>query len=159
MICSWCKTRQKCAQDCRSCGKRLGQYFCDICNFWDDDGFEKEAFHCDLCGICRVGGRENYFHCTTCNSCYPIEIQGVHRCVENAMKTDCPVCLEGLFHSTREVRVLQCGHTIHAACLEGMMQSGGLIGLRCPICNSTLLDSTSSGTIWDDLDLQVSFHP
>jgi len=28
-----------------------------------DDDVNKRQFHCDACGICRVGGRENYFHC------------------------------------------------------------------------------------------------
>jgi RING finger/CHY zinc finger protein 1 len=28
-----------------------------------DDDISKEQFHCDLCGICRVGGRQNFFHC------------------------------------------------------------------------------------------------
>ena len=27
------------------------RYFCDQCNFWDDQGEEKEVFHCDKCGL------------------------------------------------------------------------------------------------------------
>ena len=27
-------------------------------------------FHCDRCGICRVGGADNFFHCDTCGCCY-----------------------------------------------------------------------------------------
>ncbi len=28
-----------------------------------DDDTTKEQFHCDDCGICRVGGRSKFFHC------------------------------------------------------------------------------------------------
>lgn len=40
---------------------------------------------CSDCGICRVGGRDKFFHCATCNSCYAIALQQSHVCVENAM--------------------------------------------------------------------------
>lgn len=26
----------------------------------------KKQFHCDECGICRVGGRDKFFHCSQC---------------------------------------------------------------------------------------------
>jgi len=33
------------------------------------------------CGICRIGGRDNYFHCTTCGSCYSMALQArLHIC-------------------------------------------------------------------------------
>lgn len=35
------------------------------------DDADKGQFHCDECGICRVGGRDNYFHCNTCGLCLP----------------------------------------------------------------------------------------
>ena len=31
------------------------------------------------CGICRIGGRSNYFHCDTCGSCYSIALQARYR--------------------------------------------------------------------------------
>jgi RING finger/CHY zinc finger protein 1 len=155
MVCQHCDTRQPSAQDCRVCFKRMGEYFCDQCNFWDDQGEEKEVFHCDKCGICRVGGRENYFHCDTCDSCYPVAIRDSHRCVENAMHNDCPVCLQGLFHSTSEVSVLHCGHTIHAACLSQLLASGGLPSMRCPICSMSFCIQG----MWDEVDRQVSSTP
>lgn len=51
----------------------LGTLFCS-CPFFDDD-VSKETFHCDECGICRVGGRDNFFHCATCGSCYAASLQ------------------------------------------------------------------------------------
>lgn len=67
------------------------------------------------CGICRVGGRPNFFHCATCNCCYALALRESHVCVQNAMHGACPVCFEYLFDSVRPITVLLCGHTIHQA--------------------------------------------
>jgi RING finger and CHY zinc finger domain-containing protein 1 len=69
VVCALCNTRQPVAGSCNSCGVAFGAYSCLKCNFFDDD-LERKQFHCEECGICRVGGRENYFHCSTCNCCY-----------------------------------------------------------------------------------------
>ncbi|PWA52980.1 CHY-type/CTCHY-type/RING-type Zinc finger protein [Artemisia annua] len=65
VICSVCDTEQPVGRTCTNCGVNMGEYFCDICIFYDDD-LDKGLFHCDDCGICRVGGRENFFHCKKC---------------------------------------------------------------------------------------------
>ncbi|KAB5527470.1 hypothetical protein DKX38_021317 [Salix brachista] len=65
VICSVCNTEQEVAQVCNKCGVKMGEYFCDICKFYDDDT-SKQHFHCDGCGICRLGGREKFFHCEKC---------------------------------------------------------------------------------------------
>lgn len=44
--------------------------------FFDDD-VSKQQFHCDDCGICRVGGRQNFFHCATCGCCYSTRCAGL----------------------------------------------------------------------------------
>ncbi|KAM1715003.1 hypothetical protein ACFX12_025539 [Malus domestica] len=43
----------------------MGEYFHDICKFYDDDT-TKEQFHCNDCGICRIGGRDKFYHCKKC---------------------------------------------------------------------------------------------
>ena len=50
--CGACGLRQPVSQFCSQCGITFGNYFCRICNFFDDD-LSKEPFHCDGCGICR----------------------------------------------------------------------------------------------------------
>ena len=52
--CGVCGLRQPVSQTCinTECGTCFGEYFCRICNFFDDD-LSKEPFHCDGCGICR----------------------------------------------------------------------------------------------------------
>ena len=36
---------------------------------------QKQQFHCTACGICRVGGADNFFHCATCGCCYARSLQ------------------------------------------------------------------------------------
>lgn len=157
VICQQCDNVQLPGKSCRECGQVFGAYFCSVCNFWDDDGLERKVFHCQSCGICRVGGRENYFHCETCGSCYPMEIRSTHTCVENAMRQNCPICLQDLFQSTIQVTILQCGHTIHQECLRDLQMSfAGLQSLRCPICSASLYKYED---LWAELDRQVSETP
>jgi len=154
VICQNCSSIQPPAQNCRACGQIFAHYFCRKCNFWDDDGNLKQVFHCDKCGLCRVGGRENYFHCDTCGSCYPNEIGNSHTCVENAMRQNCPVCLQDLFQSTVQVTILHCGHTIHQDCLRELQMSfAGLQSLRCPICSVSLYKYED---LWAEMDRQVA---
>lgn len=98
LICTECDTRQKVQAECEKCGVRFGnvtksiwsilntiferscnwsfcplQYTCLICNLFDDE--DKKQYHCDGCGICRVGGREKFFHCAVCNMCLPVQLK------------------------------------------------------------------------------------
>lgn len=66
---------------------------CLECRFFDDDT-SKQQFHCEKCGICRVGGRENFFHCDRCGCCYNASLKHNHICVERSLHQDCPVCAE-----------------------------------------------------------------
>ncbi|OMP06633.1 Zinc finger, RING-type [Corchorus olitorius] len=136
------------AQVCCNCGVNMGEYFCNICKFYDDDT-TKEQFHCDDCGICRVGGRDKFFHCQKCGSCYMMNLRDNHSCVENSMKTGCPICYEYLFDSVKGTQILKCGHTIHMDCFKQMIKQNQY---RCPICSKSVLDMTS---IWEDLDMDV----
>ena len=68
----------------------LFQYFCYECKLFDDE--DKAQFHCDGCGICRIGGRENFFHCATCNMCLPTHLEGKHKV------TNCYLILHVLFY-------------------------------------------------------------
>ncbi|GJU79825.1 putative reverse transcriptase domain-containing protein [Tanacetum coccineum] len=53
VICLVCDCEQPVARQCTNCGVNMGEYYCDICKFYDDDYTSKEQFHCDDCGICR----------------------------------------------------------------------------------------------------------
>lgn len=136
VVCLICDTEQKVAQICANCGVNMGEYFCEVCKFYDDN-IEKGQYHCFDCGICRVGGKDNYFHCLKCGSCYRNTLFGNHVCVENSMKSHCPICYEYLFDSLREVNVLKCGHTMHSECLTQMEKHKRY---TCPICLKLIFD-------------------
>jgi hypothetical protein len=57
LVCALCETRQPVGVACANmaCGTAFGAYACAACPFFDDD-LSKGTFHCEECGICRVGG-------------------------------------------------------------------------------------------------------
>lgn len=149
VVCSVCDTEQEAAQVCSKCGVNMGEYFCGTCKFYDDQT-EKEQFHCEECGICRVGGRENFFHCPKCGSCYVMSLRDNHVCVENSMKSHCPVCYEYLFDSMKGTTILKCGHTIHMDCAKEMADQNQY---RCPICSKTFMEKSED---WRMLDAEIA---
>ncbi|GMH31014.1 hypothetical protein Nepgr_032857 [Nepenthes gracilis] len=148
VICAVCDVEQPVAKVCSSCGVNMGEYFCQVCKFYDDE-IKKKQFHCDECGICRVGGRENFFHCPKCGSCYSVRLCGNHSCVEDSMKNHCPICYEYLFESLKGTEVLTCGHTIHVECYREMRNKNLY---RCPICFKSTLDMSRT---WERLDEEI----
>lgn len=76
LICVLCDTRQPVQATCKNCHCRFGKYTCLECNLFDDE--DKNQYHCDGCGICRVGGRDRFFHCAKCNMCLPVQLQNGH---------------------------------------------------------------------------------
>lgn len=76
LICVLCDTRQPVQATCQNCHCQFGKYTCLECNLFDDE--DKNQYHCDGCGICRVGGRDKFFHCAKCNMCLPIQLQNGH---------------------------------------------------------------------------------
>lgn len=64
MLCMICGTAQRAAEICTHCTGRAANYYCDICHLWEDDP-NRSIYHCNDCGICRVGvglGKD-FFHC------------------------------------------------------------------------------------------------
>ena len=64
MLCMFCGKAQPAGEQCRGCGELAAWYYCRICKLWDNDP-EKSIYHCDDCGICRVGQGlgKDFFHC------------------------------------------------------------------------------------------------
>lgn len=64
MLCMLCGHAQKASDTCVNCGEGAAQYYCGICKLWSDD-VNKPIYHCDDCGICRVGHGldKDFFHC------------------------------------------------------------------------------------------------
>lgn len=67
MLCMLCGCPQPAAEECRDCGERGAWYYCGVCKLWDDDP-QKYIYHCNDCGICRVGKGlgKDFYHCQVC---------------------------------------------------------------------------------------------
>jgi len=143
--CMRCGLAQPPQQACAGCHTMLGSaYFCSICVLFDND--DKEQFHCTGCGICRVGGRSNYFHCDRCAACLPLNQRGAHKCIEDGLRNNCPICMDDLATSRQEAtKVERCGHFIHAACLRVYLKSN----YRCPSCQVSIVDMHPQWRMWD----------
>lgn len=126
---------------------RCHRYFCATCNLWEHAPARAALiFHCDKCGICRVGDASSYRHCDRCEMCVPTrthpttgETRDAHWCVGGrSAENSCPVCYEGLSDSYDAVAFLRCGHALHQACLQEWVKVGGPRALRsgCPVCRS-----------------------
>ena len=69
MLCMLCGCAQPASEECTLCSVRGAWYYCDVCKLWDDDP-QKSIYHCNDCGICRVGQGlgKDFFHCKACHS-------------------------------------------------------------------------------------------
>lgn len=110
MFCLKCGTTQPCAKSCRQCGEIMGKYYCEVCKLWDNDK-EKHIYHCDKCGLCRVGEGLgiDFYHCDKCNVCMSIKLKDNHPCIERNLESDCPICGEYMFTSTRNICFMVSG--------------------------------------------------
>ncbi|KAK9984032.1 hypothetical protein SO802_033557 [Lithocarpus litseifolius] len=153
VVCLICNTEQQVAQVCSNCGVNMGDYFCGVCKFYDDT--DKGQFHCEECGICRVGGRDKFFHCKKCGSCYSVSLRDNHLCVENSMKNFCPVCYEYLFDSIKGTTIMKCGHTMHMDCFHEMAEQNQY---RCPICSKTVREMSVYWRLLDE-EIQATAMP
>ncbi|PWY66131.1 CHY and RING finger domain protein [Aspergillus sclerotioniger CBS 115572] len=153
MLCMLCGHAQPAAQFCEQCGERTAQYYCHTCKLWDNDP-NKSIYHCNDCGICRIGQGlgKDFFHCKTCSVCLPISIENTHRCIERSTQCDCPICGDYMFTSPETVVFMRCGHSIHQRCLSEYAKTS----YRCPICSKTITNMEST---FRNLDRTIQSQP
>lgn len=140
MLCLNCRKPQPAARACRFCSEVMGDYYCSKCKLWSDDP-DKPIYHCDKCGICRVGRGIgiDVFHCDTCGICMSLVVENNHKCIEQAANSGCPICLDNLFSSTRPVVFMPCGHPIHADCFTDYSKRF----YRCPLCSKSIFNTSA----------------
>eukprot|EP00897_Mesotaenium_endlicherianum_P003374 jgi/Mesen1/3064/ME000018S02374 len=180
-------------QHCRQCGVCMGEYFCSVCNFFDDDAGDEKQHHelprhsvklviCSLCdteqevwhlspplrhlaphrscappgtlpqlgeGACYTpclwqtsGGGACYFHKSYLSLFLTWHVQQhCRQCGVCMGEYFCSVCNffddDHLFESTRDITVMQCGHTMHLHCFKEMRSHAKF---SCPICLKTACD-------------------
>ncbi|KAF3936388.1 hypothetical protein ABW19_dt0201425 [Dactylella cylindrospora] len=153
MLCMFCGIAQPASQSCRNCGRYAALYYCDKCKLWDDDP-TRTIYHCNDCGICRLGRGlgKDFFHCKKCGVCMSIELEGQHRCIERSTDCDCPICGEYLFTSVNTVGFMTCGHSIHLNCYNQHMKTS----YRCPTCAKSVFNMESR---FRYLDYEIQRQP
>mmetsp|Transcript_359 Transcript_359/g.811 ORF Transcript_359/g.811 Transcript_359/m.811 type:complete len:377 (-) Transcript_359:1100-2230(-) len=155
MVCRECKLSQEIADKCKNpeCSWESTSYCCTTCRLWIDGG-PKAIFHCEGCGICRVGKREDYIHCDACKLCLPPSVYEEHTCVDSSR--ECVVCYERLYDSTASVVLLKCGHALHSGCHRQRMRSDIL---TCPSCRVSMLDDESLREVTNYIRNAVAQQP
>lgn len=153
MLCMFCGTAQRAGEICVSCGASAARYYCSICKLWNDDP-DKPVYHCNDCGICRIGRGigKDFFHCKTCCACIAIGQERDHKCIERSTDCDCPICGDYMFTSPKAVCFMKCGHSIHRQCLDQHMK----VAYKCPICNKSLANMELQ---FRNLDLAIQTQP
>jgi RING finger/CHY zinc finger protein 1 len=134
IICKDCNTTQDSKQYCESCGLCFGKYYCNICNIFED---EKNIFHCDKCGNCRIGDVSHYKHCDKCGTCLPLAHFNRNKCIEDIANSDCPICFESLENYSNGFFPMNCGHMIHSECFYKYIQTND----KCPLCCKTIFNN------------------
>ena len=146
VVCNLCKTRQQVSNLCinTDCNNNVNsiefaKYYCGICNLYSNEP-PAEIYHCDKCNICRMCSKgytkDDYYHCDKCGGCINKNIKDTHKCISEAFKNDCCICLESIFLSRESTIILPCGHIIHSACYLSSLRQNRI---TCPLCRKTML--------------------
>ena len=168
--CDFCKCIQKKNSSCKNneCYKynKSHQYYCDKCNLWTNTqdnnkiflnsmlihniNTNKEYFHCNKCGICRIGKKKDYVHCDKCNLCLHSNIYDNHVCKINMIGQNCPICLKSVWNTfNKSSTVLKCGHSVHQECFMEALQSENYF---CSLCKKSIIDLSP---YWRMIDLHL----
>lgn len=159
IVCNMCKMRQPASNQCvnKDCDNNIkniefAKYYCGVCHLYSDEP-AAEIYHCDKCNICRVCSsgytREDYFHCDKCSGCINKNIKDTHKCISEAFKNDCCICLESIFLSREGIFILPCGHIIHSNCYISSLRQNKY---TCPLCRKTMLMGEMRQRMIDEYD-------
>jgi len=163
VVCNTCKMRQTASNQCmnKDCDNNIknikfAKYYCDICHLFSNEP-AAEIYHCEKCNICRMCSigytREDYYHCDKCGGCINKNIQDTHKCISEAFKNDCCICLESIFLSREGIFILPCGHIIHSNCYISSLRQNRY---TCPLCRKTMLMGEMRQRMIDEYDNIIS---
>lgn len=134
--CKICKLEQTPSETCKACNIRFANYFCKICRLYDDG---ESVYHCEECGVCRVGSRESTIHCSECKSCF-YKQEKTHKCYPNALDDNCPICLQHFAYARESFTQLRCSHWLHISCLRKYVSENN--GINCPVCIKPIFEES-----------------
>ncbi|KAL4388063.1 hypothetical protein GQ457_09G023110 [Hibiscus cannabinus] len=142
VICSVCDTEQQVAKLCSNCGVNMGEYFCEICKFYDDDTEEKEHFHCHECGSAESVVGITFFIAKSVDLAIPLRCE----IIIFAWRTQCGIIAP---YVTRYHCDDECGHTMHCECYYEMIKRDKYC---CPICSKSVIDMSRT---WKRIDEEI----
>lgn len=142
------------SENWEKCSKPFAKYVCLKCNLYDDDGLEKQLFHCDDCGICRQGGKETAFHCKNCDICLPLSAKDDHVCT-NYREAVCAICMEGFYNVRDGGCLLACGHLIHGDCFDQYFTNK----IWWPICKKFAFNNEAKEVIYQHIRQEIENTP
>lgn len=116
---------------------------------------DEHPYHCEDCGFCRVGGRDNFQHCHDCGMCIDKTLYSSHNCKSGKYKSNCPVCQEYLFSSRSASHEMPCGHAIHWECFRQLAAHDS----RCPVCKKTAETKERMMPTWDAMASGIAMQP
>ena len=164
IICNNCNTRQPVSnscinKECRFSTETFASYYCDICHLYSDKP-ASEIYHCEKCKICRMCGIGNnpssFFHCDKCGGCIHVDLEKTHKCVSNALRNDCCICLDSIFLSRESVSILPCGHAIHSTCFNSSLKQNKY---TCPLCRKMMIQGSTLEVMIRHYDNIISLYP
>ena len=164
IICNNCNTRQPVSnscinKECRFSTETFASYYCDICHLYSDKP-ASEIYHCEKCKICRMCGIGNnpssFFHCDKCGGCIHVDHEKTHKCVSNALRNDCCICLDSIFLSRESVSILPCGHAIHSTCFNSSLKQNKY---TCPLCRKMMIQGNTLEVMIRHYDNIISLYP
>lgn len=146
ITCNKCSLEQEPSPQCKRCSILFGNFYCNICSIWTE---RTDIYHCNDCGICRVGPREVTFHCFDCGTCFHKSDYN-HICSKKSYKEEvCIICKEDLFTSQKEFISLPCSHFIHQECFQDCLQYQRY---QCPFCKKSMINMES---IWSIIRKEI----
>lgn len=116
---------------------------------------DEDPYHCEKCGFCRVGGRENFRHCDDCGMCIDSLLFDDHNCKAGKYMSNCPVCQEDLFSSRDASHEMPCGHAIHWHCFKELTT----YDTRCPVCKKTAETPEHMAPTWEAMAMGIALQP
>lgn len=159
ITCIKCNLEQEPSQYCSNpeCKIKFSNSYCKICQIWTH---KQNIFHCNDCGICRIGTEETLFHCYDCGICFDKSTKQSHQCSNsNQNKISkwtnglCVICNESTFNSLFKPIILPCSHFIHEKCYSQYLQQNNY---KCPHCKKSIIDLT---TQWNFIRSQIKLYP
>jgi hypothetical protein len=150
MKCILCNCFQTKSSKCINpdCYSKMHKYTCLKCSLYEHN-INKNIYHCDLCGICRIGNKNEYKHCIKCNICWCIKSYENHPCKIDQKHNECIICLNDCWGSQMTPSILQCGHSFHQECINEYFKEN----YTCPICKKSAYIPLS---LWNLIEIYVN---